>query len=160
MVPRTPTRRQRLLASDWLPRLVILGGPLLFTMATVRSIGPGAFSSIWTAGLTIVVGLLSFTTGLFVGIPLVWILFGPTLMDQGQRNGGPFEPGDLVQVLCGPHRGEIARVYSTWQHETVRVDLGEDAKAQFRDIFAAYQLLRIDAPADAAAPPTAGSLSG
>jgi len=146
MAPVTPTLRQRILASDWLPRIWMLGVPLVFAALTIRSVGPlrYAFSDVWSAGQTALASVLAFSLGYIAAIPTAWVLFGPILMDQGVRNGGPFKPGDLVQIISGPHRNRISRVYSTWQHETLRVDLGVDAKASYSDIFADYQLLRVD----------------
>ncbi|MEN6497158.1 MAG: KOW motif-containing protein, partial [Thermoguttaceae bacterium] len=148
MTARTPTRRQRLIASDWPERIWLCAFPVVFAVGVLRSIPLRyAFDSICSAGLVVVVLGLSLVTGLVLSIPAAWILFGSILMEQGLRNGGPFKPGDLVQVIAGPHRNRIARVYSTWQCETVRVDLGEAAKSRFQDIFASHQLLRVE-PAD------------
>ena len=47
----------------------------------------------------------------------------------------------MVQILSGPHKGRIARIYSTWQRGTVRVELGEEEKEKFKDIFGPAQLL-------------------
>jgi hypothetical protein len=49
-----------------------------------------------------------------------------------------------VKRLAGKHRGRVARVYGNWQCETIRVDLGPEAKEAYADIFAAYQLLRME----------------
>lgn len=146
MAALTPTLRQRLIASDWLPRLWMLVFALVITVWTIRSIGPvqHAFGNAWSALLFVAVLLLSGMLGFVVSVPAAWLLMGPTLMDQGHRNGGPFKPGDLVQVISGAYRNRVARVYSTWQCETVRVDLGEEVKRQFKDIYAAYQLLCIE----------------
>jgi hypothetical protein len=146
MAELTPTFRQRVIASDWLQCLWMLTFALGITLWTVRSIGPvqHAFGNAWSTFLFMAVLLMSAMLGFVLSVPTAWVLMGPTLMDQGKRNGGPFKPGDLVQVISGPYRNRVARVYSTWQCETVRVDLGEEAKQQFKDIFAAYQLLCVE----------------
>ena len=143
-----PTFWQRAIASDWLPRIWMLACPLAFTAWTVRSIGPlgHAFSNVWSGVLFVVVILLSALLGFMAAIPTGWLVLGPILMAHGERNGGPFVPGDLVQIVSGAYRNRVALVYSPWQHETVRVDLGEEAKKQYKDVFSAYQLLRAERP--------------
>lgn len=120
--------------------------PLAVAILTVRSIGLNAeyFGDPWYVIMLVVATVLSLIVGFFAVIPTAWVLLGPIHMEQGIANGGPFAPGDLVQIIAGPHRNRVSRVYSTWQHETVRVDLGERAKSEYADIFAAFQLLRIE----------------
>lgn len=72
-----------------------------------------------------------------------------------------FREGDYVLVLSTKHRGKILRVYSTWQHNTFRVDLGPEAEARYKDILSPWEVLRVepdDAPAsnDVALPPAPG----
>ncbi len=120
--------------------------PLAVAILTVRSIGLNAeyFGDPWYVVMLVVATVLSLILGFFAAIPTAWVLLGPILMEQGIVNGGPFVPGDIVQIIAGPHRNRRSHVYSTWQHETVRVDLGEQAKAEYADIFAAFQLLRVE----------------
>jgi hypothetical protein len=99
----------------------------------------------WFAVSLVVVIAIAFITGWFVAIIPAWLFFGPILFGQGQKNGGPFEPGDTVYIIAGQRSGNTAKVYARWQHETVRVDLGGNAKSNYTDIFAAYQLLRVNA---------------
>ena len=79
--------------------------------------------------------------GLLLAILLGWFVLGPLYYSQVERNGGPFKVGDEVLILTGPFRDRVARVYSPWQGDRVRVDLGEEAKQRFRDIFSQTQLL-------------------
>ena len=58
--------------------------------------------------------------------------------------GGPFKAGAQVCILSGPHKGRIVRVYSRWRGNTVRVELGGQAKELYRDIFSPTQLLRVN----------------
>jgi len=88
--------------------------------------------------------VLSFCTGFFVSVAFAFFVFGPICYDQSEKNGGPFEPGDLVQIIWGPHQDRIGRVYSDWQQGALRVELGDEAREKYNDIFAPYQLLRVD----------------
>ena len=86
--------------------------------------------------------MIAFLLGWIASVPAAWVLFGPILMAQGEQNGGPFQPGDRVRIIAGPFCGRVAQVDTHWQHETVRVDLGDEPRRKYQDIFAAYQLLR------------------
>ena len=94
-------------------------------------------------GLAIIVGLSSGALGWILSFPVGWLLLGPIFHSQGIHNGGPFQPGDRVLILGGPHKEQTALVYGTWQHGQVRVDLGPEAKASYKDVFAPYELLRL-----------------
>ena len=143
---RTITRRQRILASSWPITLSGCAVVAVVIYGAVSISGPiqYAFSSVWSVCCWLTIIALSFFLGYYVAIPALWILWGPVLMDQGERNGGPFHPGDQVQILCGPHRDTVTHVYAGAQYERVHVELGEEAKESCADIFAAHELLRVD----------------
>jgi hypothetical protein len=61
---------------------------------------------------------------------------------RGRLNGAPFKVGDRVRILVGQHRGRITRVYSMWQGDSVRVELGKEAEHTHADIFEPTQLVR------------------
>ncbi len=84
-----------------------------------------------------------------------WFFIGPFFYAREMKNGGPFKVGDTVQILSGPHKGRISRVYSTWQGNTLRVELGTREKDEFKDIFSPAQLLREEI-AEPGAPPNGG----
>lgn len=97
--------------------------------------------SLWTLPL-----LLIGTTGLgfFLGMFSIW----PIVRKLCSRyNGGPLLVGDQVRILIGPLRGANALVYEVtigqggWQ--LVRLDLGQESKKTFSDIFEVYSILRI-----------------
>ena len=92
--------------------------------------------------------LLGFFLALFPG----WFVVGPLLYDREIKNGGPFKIGDTVQVLSGPHRGRITRVYATWQHGALRVELGPKEKEEFTDVLAPVRLLRAEPSAPNGSP--------
>lgn len=86
---------------------------------------------------------LGFMLAVFPGCVVLSILHHVRML----ANGGPFYPGDLVQIICGPKAGTVASVYSEWQGDSVRVDLGPDAQERFEDVFTPTELLRVDLPA-------------
>lgn len=145
-----PTRWQRLIASNvlllgWAYLLV----PIVTVVFSLYSVGTlhFAFSDLWSVGLMSGIVVLSYLIGAGIGTMTVFVVFGPILYHQGFLNGGPFQEGDVVQVIGGPHRDRVGRIYSGWQHETWRVDLGEEAEESYSDIFADYQLLRVKSEA-------------
>jgi len=86
------------------------------------------------------------TTGLgfFLGVFTCWPLMR---IICGKFNGAPLKVGDRVLILAGPQKGKTAAVYeiTTGQGgwELARLDLGEECKEKFRDIFEEYSLLKI-----------------
>ncbi len=143
----TATFRQYLLASDWLPVLWHGAWTIGGVVCSVRlmdaewtAIRDVSFL-VWALPIVALSVLLASQLSLVSG----WFVFGPVLYAQGLENGGPFRLGDHVQCIAGRFRGRTGTVYSTWQHETVRVDLGDAAKKSYGDIFAAYQLPRVPA---------------
>jgi len=89
--------------------------------------------------LWVVIALpIGFLLAIFPG----WFIIGPLYAVRGQINGGPFKVGDTVQILAGPYKGRVTRVYSTWQGNSLRVELGEKEKEDYKDIFSPGELLR------------------
>jgi hypothetical protein len=92
---------------------------------------------VWCVVLALLLGLL---LAMFPGC----FVIGPLFYDRELKNGGPFKVGDTVQILSAPHRGRVSRIYSTWQGNALRVELGTKEKEEFKDIFAPAQLLRLE----------------
>lgn len=143
-----PTVWQTFVASPWLPRLWQLGGVGWAITHVLLEFLPtwSALANPWFLVFGLIAIVVAGALGWVASFLAAWILLGPIVRLQGVCNGGPFLPGDWVQVIAGHHRGTISRVYDRWQHECVRVDLGKHAEAEFRDVFAAYQLLRVGPP--------------
>jgi hypothetical protein len=66
-----------------------------------------------------------------------------------RRNGGPFNVGDRVIVLCGAHRGRIGEIYEVTygqggppHDEILRVRLGEEEAKGYKDLFRERELMR------------------
>jgi len=139
-----PTRAQYFYAANWPARIWLVAVCLLSAAVALLASGPITPLLETTSGLKLLAGVLglSLLLGYCVAILLGWYVLGPFYRARAIRNGAPFQPGDLVQVLSGRHRGRIARVYAEWQGECVRVDLGEEEKRRLRDIFSQIELLR------------------
>ena len=61
-------------------------------------------------------------------------------------NGAPFAIGDFVTILAGPKTGTVARVYDLTRGQggdlLPRLDLGNEARDKYLDIFDDHTLLR------------------
>jgi len=83
--------------------------------------------------------------GYFLGMFSIWPLVRKFC---SRYNGGPVLVGDQVQILIGPRKGHIALVYEVtigqggW--ELARLDLGQESKKAFSDIYEVYSILRIN----------------
>lgn len=157
-----PTRAQLFFASAWPARIWFTTIPLLPAVAVgVTCAGfLHPFSALWDfvrfAWFVLLALLLGFFLAMFPG----WFVIGPLYYSREKKNGGPFKTGDTVQILGGPHKGRISRVYSTWQGNTLRVELSATEKEEFKDIFAPAQLLRAESAEQGAAGNSHRSLAG
>lgn len=128
-----PTRTQYFYARDWPGKLwFILVVPTV--AAFYHAATPTSMSWLnWVLGAVF---------GFVLALLIAWPVLGAAYYDRLRKNGGPFKVGDIVQILVGPHRGRVVRVYSLWQCDAVRVDLGEGEKSNFKDIFGGTKLLK------------------
>jgi hypothetical protein len=142
--PLKPSLAQYVLATNWVPYLWQWTWAMSAVAWAAYALRPtiAAFSNVWFLLFGVLTIVLAFAAGWFASIIPTWLLFGPILHDRGLANGGPFGPGDWVQVIAGKHRGRVVQVYSEWQNNTVRVDLGDSEKQRYADIFSAYELFR------------------
>jgi hypothetical protein len=151
-----PTRAQYFFASSW-PLRIWFGGISLTTAGWIAwkcatFLDPLAdWRDFAKFALYTGVGML---LGFFLAVFPGWFVLGPLYYDRELKNGGPFQVGDTVMILTGPHRGRIARVYSTWQGDNVRVEIGEEAARGFADIFSPLQLMRAPARSEEPSPKT------
>lgn len=86
--------------------------------------------------------VISPVLGFYLALPCGFFVLGPLYWFQERRNGGPFKPGDRVQILAGPHKGKVTTVRAFWQNKQLCVELGCQTKSEFADIFTPTQLLR------------------
>jgi hypothetical protein len=88
-----------------------------------------------------VIVALALLIGFGIAFVFSWLILSPLYRDRLQKNGGPYQIGDLVEILHGPHRGKVVRVYSLGQGYSVSVELGDKEKESGKDIFAGTRLL-------------------
>ncbi|MBN1916744.1 MAG: KOW motif-containing protein [Verrucomicrobia bacterium] len=80
-------------------------------------------------------------------VVITWLVFVTLHALAVRLNGGPFRKGDTVEILVGPHRGRIGRVYEEWRERgEVRVNLGAAAEGRLEDVFGQTQLVRARKP--------------
>ncbi len=102
----------------------------------------GEFPSWSVAGWHLLVLIVAAPLGFMIGLFPGFVVLCPLLHARGICNGAPFHVGDVVQIIAGPHQGTITRVYSGWQGDSVRVELGKTAEEGFQDVFTPVQLMR------------------
>lgn len=143
-----PTLSQRFFAWGWPIQIWFSMFPLIGIVLTIHTCKPtfAAFRD-WQYLLlfilaVIIVPIVSFLIGMIVS----WPILGAIYCEREVINGGPFKIGDMIYIIAGKHKGKITRVYSLWQHGTVRVELTEKEKETFKDIFAPSCLLRVNDP--------------
>lgn len=79
------------------------------------------------------------------GIPGPLIL-GPIFHLGAKLNGAPYQVGDPVRILVGPHRNRLTRIYEVWkERRQVRVELDQQARESVKDVFEFTQVCREDA---------------
>ncbi|HKS23326.1 MAG TPA: hypothetical protein VJZ76_11040 [Thermoanaerobaculia bacterium] len=127
-----PTRLHYFFAQDWPFTIWIAAFTIAFSAGAIRLFGPAV---IGVAAVTLI--------GLLVGFLTSLVVLPPLYRYRARINGAPFRKGDTVRILRGRHRGTVAEVYEVW-HERgqFRVDLGEAARKEVKDVFTATDVLR------------------
>lgn len=151
------SRAHYFFAQEWPAKIWLAAFALLSAVITASQcwgiLGVSWASSLIFVGLVLLGALLGYFVGFLVG----WPILGPIYYGRGLMNGEPFHPGEMVQILVGPHRDRIVQVMETYDHgyaggHLVRVDLGTDEDNFFRSI----QILRME-PHQSQGPATADS---
>lgn len=137
---------RRFVADDW-PFKLYFAGAFVFWLAMGRAYFPPTFASVGAFAIYAAGAIASLFAILLGALIFSMLLVTPIYWFRAARNGAPFHPGDEVRILTGRERGRVVRVYSNAQGNSVRVDLGEDAKARFKDIYGAHQVMRVSARA-------------
>jgi hypothetical protein len=146
---KRPTRLQYFFAQLWPARIWFTAGPVLALVIAVRACEPSVvFFADWRRLLLfLVTAVLAPVIGFLAALPVWFLIFPPIYYIRGLANGAPFNEGDVVQILVGPHRGKITTVYSTFSRcegRFVRVILGPQDEETSEDVFSPSQLLRED----------------
>jgi len=133
---------QSFYAKDWPWKLVHASIFMAVVIFAVVASWKVAFIDLKGFFLFVIIVLLSLPLGYFTGTLFTACFFGPLYTARGDVNGSPFAVGDMVQILSGPHKGRVVRIYSKWQGNSVRVELGEQEKETFGDVFSPHKLIR------------------
>jgi hypothetical protein len=100
---------------------------------------------LWNLYLFLLCPILMVSFSYFVGVWISVLVF-PTIYGMIERmNGGPFKVGDTVLILSKKHLGKRGVIYEMWQGVQFRVDIGDEYKEKFMDIFNAEQVVMCDA---------------
>jgi hypothetical protein len=135
---------QYLFAYDVPGKLCYAGFPIavaLYSFNTAK-VSFNMLADLRTLGLMFLLLISSILMGLLIGALFICFILSPLYRAIERMNGGPFNPGDKVYVICGPHKGRILDVYSHWQGLAVRIALGEEAKKNFNDVCFSLRLLK------------------
>lgn len=141
---------RRLIAEDWfvkayLAAAVCLAWWVTFTIATPTM---SDLRHIFQAVIVLLLFAVAAVVGFGVAMVLSPFFVVPVYEIHTRLNGGPFAPGDHVCILSGPYAGRVSHVYQQWQHTSVRVELGDEAREAFQDVFGQHQLRRVKEQAE------------
>lgn len=125
----------------------VIGTLVLWVIATVALHREGLFPAVFMELTPLICLLVVYAClsglGFFVGgFTVLWLII------QACRhiNGAPFKVGDHAVILTGPKAGTVARVYELTRGQggglRPRLDLGEESRDKYRNIFDDYALLR------------------
>jgi hypothetical protein len=109
--------------------------PVFFDVYTPLSDVGNLCKFLFYSGCALLMGILS-------AIITSLHMMQPFINMASRINGGPFSKGDFVHILVGQHKGKIVKVYSNWQHGDVRVELGDEYKDKFGDIYSSHMLYK------------------
>lgn len=143
-----PTRMQYFFAQDWPLKFWFVGVMVFAAIAAGCACQPSLalFKDWHFLVLFIFAILVAPVFAFFLSLPITWLIVGPFYYARAKLNGAPFQVGDHVQILAGPHRDKIGKIYSAWQGGTFRVELGSEAEKSYKDVFSETQLVRITKP--------------
>jgi len=134
-----PTVSDRFFASAW-PRVIFCTSTMVCIVAfALEKANWRCLADCELIALVILGAPIGYLLGI---IPSVLILL-PILQFRALLNGAPFMVGDSVQIIGGTYDGSRGKIYSLWKGNRVRVELGQEAKEQLKDIFSPIQMLRI-----------------
>jgi hypothetical protein len=136
---------QRFFADNWPIRLWLAVVPLAAPAAVCWFADPLPWALAHWLNAALFAGLLALAwcAGWFAALVPGWFVLAPLYFSRGLSNGAPYQVGDCVRVLARRQRGRVARVYEVWgERDQVRVELGEEARARFEDVFSYHEVCR------------------
>lgn len=136
---------QYLFAYDIPGTLCYVAFPIIVLLVAFSKaeIGIANLTDIRMWGYLLVILISSIPIGLLLGGLFICFFLSPFYRAMVRVNGGPFDKGDKVYVIAGPQKGRIVEVYSQWQGLQVRIELGEEAKKTFKDVYSTLSLMKI-----------------
>jgi hypothetical protein len=138
-----PTLAQRVIASGLPEKVVTLGGGIALMAATAATLLPVLELRLAAIAAFVFYVVVAGLLGVLLAAFAAAFLLGPVYNARAAENGAPYQSGDWVMILAGPHRGRVARVYEVWEsRQQVRVDLGDEARGKFEDLFNYVAVLR------------------
>jgi hypothetical protein len=137
---------QYVFAYDILGKLCFVGFPLAALIAVFLIIAPGVvvLTDLKVMALLLAVVILAILLGVLVGALFICIFLSPFYLAVERMNGGPFKGGERVYVISGKAKGMTTKVYTGWQGLSARIELGEEEKANFKDVYSSLSLIKIE----------------
>ncbi len=132
---KKPSIIQIIFAKKWLWGLAFWGFPVIIGVVILMP-----FFSKFDEFLDFVIAFISVAAiAVFSNIILSFGLFEKI----AKINGAPFCEGDMVYIIAGKHKGKTVSVYEIWKdRKQVRVDLGEQAKKDVKDVYSYIEVCR------------------
>ena len=136
---------QRVIADEWPSKVWFVSAIAAGAWFTIAAFDPTLSDILSWRFLVLFVPTSVAVLIVALGLSLIFgsVLVYPVYALQARLNGAPFAVGDRVRVISRRERGRISQVYSAWQGNTVRIDLGEEAREKFDDIFGWHQIERV-----------------
>ena len=136
---------QYLFAYDIPGKLCYVAFPIIVLLVafSTAEIGAASLADMRIWGYILVILVISIPIGLLLGGLFICFFLSPFYRAMERVNGGPFDKGDRVYAISGPQKGRVVEVYSRWQGLQVRIELGEEAKKTFKDVYRTLSLMKI-----------------
>lgn len=108
----------------------------------------GVFDSLMADWSTILLVLVCYAATSGLGFYAALFTLAWLILDISHKmSGAPHEIGETVMILTGPFTGRQAIIYEITPGQggqpVPRVDLGDEARQKYQDVFAEYSLLRM-----------------
>lgn len=143
-----PSRFEYFVASKWIPVIWFSTSVVAGISFCVYALWPISTATTWLLILDLchipVAGLAALFISGIVGAPII----GSFYLARAKKNGEPFRVGDTVHILKGKYKDIISDVYSVFDRgyangHYVHVNLGDEAKENFADVFQSWEVKRI-----------------